>query len=190
MKFFPLLLLLAFLTGMAPVVAMECPEGQELTPPHSVSMYLDGFHNYAGQEKLPKEKQLQLRVSHYCKQLRPDLFQCIVYQGNGKDAKLLGVEYVITKEAYAKLSAKEKKSWHPHDGEVDSGMLAMPGLDPAKEKETLAFVRTTFGKTWHAWQPGDEMPIGPARLMWAVPPNDANAQTIKDMAARKANPAY
>lgn len=167
---------------------MDCK--QALTPPNSVEMYLDGFHNYKGQDKLSPDKQLQLRVAHYCKQVRPDLFQCIVYQGNGKDARLIGVEYVVPDTVYKALPAKEKQYWHPHDGEVDSGMLSMPGMEPEAEKKTLQFLRSTWGKTWHAWQPTDEIPVGEPRLMWAVPKDAANAKTKEAMKLRLTNPAY
>ncbi len=186
-------LMAAFLTSPMNAVAMgDAPmDGkQALTPPNSVEMYLDGFHNYAGQEKLAPSKQLQLRVAHYCKQIRPDLFQCIIYQGNGKDARLIGVEYVVPDTVYKALSAKEKKYWHPHDGEVESGMLVLPGMNPEAEKKTLDFLKSTWGKTWHAWQPGDDVPVGEPRLMWAVPKNDANAKTKEAIEKRKTDPAY
>jgi hypothetical protein len=163
---------------------------QSLTPPLSVEMYLDGFHNYKGQDKLSPNKQLQLRVAHYCKQVKPNVFQCIVYNGTGKDARLLGVEYVVSNELYQAMSAREKQYWHPHDGEVDSGMLRMPGLDAESEKKTLQFLRSTWGKTWHAWQPGDDIPVGEAKLMWAVPKDDANEKTKEAMKKRLVDPAY
>jgi hypothetical protein len=163
---------------------------QSLVPPNSVEMYLDGFHNYAGQDKLAKDKQLQLRVAHYCKQVRPDLFQCIVYNGTGKDARLIGVEYVISDAAYKALPEKERKMWHPHDGEVESGMLRMPGMEPEAEKKTLDFLKSTWGKTWHAWQPDQEIPLGEPTLMWAVPKDDANAKTKAAMEKRLTDPNY
>jgi hypothetical protein len=156
----------------------DAPMGkQPLTPPHNVEMYLDGFHNFSTDRKLQPEKQLQRRYAHYCKGVKPGVFQCLIYDGNSKDAKLTGVEYVVTNEIYQTFSTKEKSYWHPHDGEVDSGMLSMPGADPESEKKTLAFVRSTWGKTWNAWQPGDEYPIGEVKLMWAVKPEHINTKT-------------
>ncbi len=166
------------------------PDKQDLTPPHAVEMHLDGFHNYKGEDKLPKHKQLQLRVSHYCKQLSPDLFQCIIYQGTGKEARLIGTEHVISNKLYKDLPSGEKKYWHPHDGEVDSGMLRAPGMETEKEKATLEFLKSTWGKTWHVWQPGDELPIGTPRLMWAVPKGDANDQTKAAIEKRKTDYRY
>jgi len=161
-----------------------------LTPPHSVEMYLDGFHNYKGQHTLAKDAQLQKRYAHYCKQVGPEIFQCLIYDGNSKDAKLIGTEHVVTEKVYNSLPAAEKKYWHPHFEEVDSGMLKAPGMTPEKEKATLDFLRTTWGKTWNVWQPGDELPMGEAKLMWSVKPEHINDKTRKEMAKRAENPSF
>jgi hypothetical protein len=176
----------AMLTSTYTATAMgDGPMGkQPLTPPHSIEMYLDGFHNYKGQHKLDPESQLQGRYAHYCKSVKPGVFQCLIYDGNGKDAKVTGLEYVVTNEIYQTLPAKEKAMWHPHDGEVDSGMLRMPAVDAETEKKTLTFLRTTWGKTWNTWQPADAIPIGEPKLMWAVKPEHINKKTKDAMAAR------
>lgn len=158
---------------------------QPLTPPHSVEMYLDGFHNYNGDHLKDPEKQLQQRYAHYCKQAAPGVFQCLIYDGNSKDAKLAGIEYVVTNDIYQKFDDKEKAYWHPHDGEVDSGMLRMPMMNPEDEKKTLAFLRSTWGKTWNGWQPGDAYPTGEAKLMWSVKPEHINSKTKAQLEARK-----
>jgi hypothetical protein len=158
---------------------------QPLTPPHSVEMYLDGFHNFKGQHTLSPDKQLQARYSHYCKSVKPGVFQCLIYDGTGKDAKVTGLEYVVSNEIYQAMSPEEKAMWHPHDGEVDSGMLRMPGTDPETEKKTLAFLRSTWGKTWNMWQPEAELPTGEPKLMWSIDPKQINSKTKATMAARE-----
>jgi len=164
---------------------------QELTPPRQIEMYLDGFHNYRTESKLPKDKQSQIRVAHYCSHFSDDLIQCVLYDGNTKHARLIGMEYVIPDKVYQSLPASEKKYWHPHNGEVDSGMLVMPGLSEEKQKQILSFVGTTHGKTWHAWNPTkDRLPFGEAKLMWPVEPDQMKADTKKMLEARKANPAF
>ena len=182
--------LVAVLAGLTMASAASAqmahsPDSQDLTPPHQVEMYLDGFHNYLGQEHHPKETQLQKRYAHYCKQLSPDMFQCIIYDGNGKDAHLVGTEHVISEKLYKELPSAERKYWHPHDGEVDSGLLRAPGMDSEKEKQTLEFLKHTYGKTWNVWQPDDKLPYGAPRLMWSVQPADVTEKTKKSVAARE-----
>jgi hypothetical protein len=196
----------------APAYAMEGHEGAEpaqdlsKVPPKQVEMYLDGFHNYKTDAGLPPGKQLQLRVAHFCVHNSPDLIQCMLFDTNGgvegKHPRLIGIEYVITDKVYQSLTSQEKQYWHPHDGEVSSGMLSMPGTAADKEAATLNCVSTTWGKTWHAWNPErkgpvkdsviawPEVPVGPAKLMWSVKPEDETAQTKKVVVERKTNPAF
>ncbi|MBS1990513.1 MAG: DUF1264 domain-containing protein [Cyanobacteria bacterium SZAS LIN-3] len=184
-------------------------DGQDLSkvPPRTVEMYLDGFHNYKSDLKLPANKQLQLRVGHFCVHNSPTLIQCMLFDTNGsvegKHPRLVGVEYVITNEVYQGLSKAEKAYWHPHDGEVSSGMLILPGMPKEDQEKTLKFVSTTWGKTWHSWNPErklekdgsskvvwPELPSGPAQLMWSVRPEDATDETKKIVKERATNPAF
>lgn len=157
---------------------------QDLTPPKQIEMYLDGFHCIKSEYKLPAEKQRQIRAAHYCAH-HNDMFMCSVYDGTGPDARLVAIEYVIKNDAYQKLSDAEKKYWHPHDGEVDTGLLRMPGLDPAKEKATLTFLKSTWGKTWQVWPDlASELPVGEPILLWSIDPNKINASTRKIQSER------
>ncbi|MDB5098268.1 MAG: hypothetical protein JWM80_2689 [Cyanobacteria bacterium RYN_339] len=166
-------------------------EPQDLTPVRQIEMYLDGFHNYKREVGLPPAKQSQLRVAHYCSHYSPELIQCVLYDGNGKGARLIGVEYVVPEAVYRGLPAAERKYWHPHDGEVDSGMLVLPGLPADQQKAVLATVRKTWGKTWHVWDyRQDKLPFGEPRLMWPVAPGQQSETTRKAMQERARNPAF
>jgi hypothetical protein len=46
---------------------------------------------------------------HYCTHLRPNLHQCIIYDSDGPDAKLIGIEYVVPKETFELFDDEEKK---------------------------------------------------------------------------------
>jgi len=159
---------------------------QDLTPPKQIEMYLDGFHCLKKEINLPADKQLQIRAAHYCAH-HGDMFMCSVYDGTGADARLVAIEYVINNDTYQKLSAAEKQYWHPHDNEVDTGLLRMPGLDPEKEKATLAFLRSTWGKTWQLWPDlSNKLPIGEPVLLWAIDPKKITPATRAAQAERDA----
>jgi hypothetical protein len=159
---------------------------QDTTPVDQLQMYLDGFHNYKREALLPKEKQHQMRAHHYCVKLNEDFIQCIIYDGNGKDAHIMGIEYIVSGRKYRTLPADEKKYWHPHDGEVDSGMLIAPGIPDPAHSLLMQDVRTTWGKTWHTWDPhGEALPFGEPALMWAIKPDQINAETRRQMQERK-----
>lgn len=105
-----------------------------------------GFHFYNGDMKRV------LRAEHYCSHLRQDVFQCVIYDSNEKDARLIGVEYIISEALFSQLPAEEKQLWHSHRHEVMSGQLVAPGLPDEAEQELMKELVSTYGKTWHLWQ--------------------------------------
>ena len=50
----------------------------------------------------------------------------MLYDSPAKNARLIGVEYMISPRLFATLDAEEKRLWHSHVFEVKSGMLVMP----------------------------------------------------------------
>jgi hypothetical protein len=125
------------------------------TPLEDLHLYLCAFH--VGKEN----RKFQLEAHHYCMPLSDDLFQCIVLESNKPKARILGVEYIVTKKIYDTLSAKEKEYWHPHTYEVTSGLLVAPNLSAADDTKLMKTVMTTWGKTWHTWaNPKESLPLG------------------------------
>src|SRR5690606_22025189 len=89
------------------------------------------------------------------------------FDGNEENAKLMGVEYIITEKLFKTLPDEEKKLWHSHHYEVLSGTLIAPGIPDAIELELMDTLVSTYGKTIHTWHTdqGVELPIGIPRLM-------------------------
>ncbi|MDQ3289869.1 MAG: OBAP family protein, partial [Bacteroidota bacterium] len=54
---------------------------QDKTPLKRLNMYLDGFHFYNGNIKG------QMEAHHYCTKINEDLTQCVMFDGNGENAK-------------------------------------------------------------------------------------------------------
>jgi hypothetical protein len=110
---------------------------------------------------------------HYCKPMGDDLVaQCLLYDGTGPNARLIGVEYLVSAEVFNKMPPEEKTYWHDHKYEVDAGLLKSLTQTGDEEKATLAKVRTLYGKVFHTWSSGKSYPQGPARLFWAVTGED------------------
>jgi hypothetical protein len=99
--------------------------------------------------------------------LNEDVFQCVIYDGSRRDAKLMGIEYVVSARLFQTLPADEKQLWHSHVHEVHSGQLVAPGLPEAAEKELMRKLVGTYGKTWHTWHTdqGHALPTGVPQLM-------------------------
>jgi len=134
---------------------------QSQSPIGAHDTYLDGFHFYSGRP------QAQMEAHHYCSVLNEDVFQCVIYDGSRRDAKLMGIEYVVSARLFETLPADEKQLWHSHVHEVHSGQLVAPGLPESAEKELMRKLVGTYGKTWHTWHTdqGHALPTGVPQLM-------------------------
>ena len=134
---------------------------QAMPPIQQLNLYLDGFHFYAN------DMGHQIEAHHYCAMLNEEFHQCAIYDANGADAKLIGIEYIVSERLFAQLSPDEKAFWHSHDYEVKSGQLIMPGIPTRVEHEAMEKLVTTYGKTWHVWHTdrGDQLPYGIPQLM-------------------------
>lgn len=92
----------------------------------------------------------QLIAHHYCSHINQDVRQCVIYDSDRPDARLIGVEYIISEDLFNALPAEEKKLWHSHVHEVKSGQLVAPGVPDIAEKEVMKELINTYGKTFHS----------------------------------------
>ncbi|MDQ1474197.1 MAG: hypothetical protein QOJ99_5677 [Bryobacterales bacterium] len=140
---------------------------QSAAPVKGLDIYLDAFHPMAD------DVQIQMEAHHYCRQMNEDFAQCVLFDGNTSDAKMNGIEYIISERVFQTLPAAERKYWHPHNYEILSGELVAPGLPEAAEKALLRKKMNSYGKTWHVWmtdshgKAGDSLPLGEPHLAWS-----------------------
>ncbi|MCQ4095913.1 OBAP family protein (plasmid) [Erwinia persicina] len=134
---------------------------QARPPIAAINTYLDGFHFYSG------DRNGQMEAHHYVTVLNDDVMQAVIYDGNTRDARLMGIEYIISERLYKGLPAEEKRLWHSHRYEVKSGTLIAPGLPAPLEKQLMARIVNTYGKTWHTWHTDRDktLPLGIPALM-------------------------
>lgn len=134
---------------------------QNKSPLRKINAYLDGFHFYNG------NIDAQMEAHHYVSQLNEDVHQAIIYDGNGEDAKIMGVEYIISERLFKTLDEEEKKLWHSHHHEVKSGSLIAPGIPDAAEHELMEKLVSTYGKTIHTWHTDQQrdLPVGSPMIM-------------------------
>ena len=134
---------------------------QAKSPLAAINAYLDGFHFYNGNINA------QMEAHHYVSQLNEDVHQAIIYDGNTRDAKIMGIEYIISARLFATLPEEEKKLWHSHHYEVKSGELIAPGIPEVAEYELMEKLVSTYGKTIHTWHTDQErtLPLGSPMIM-------------------------
>lgn len=146
-------------------------------PINQIHQHICAFHAYAS------DRTRHVEAHHFCTCLRPDFHQCIIYDSGEKNARLIGIEYIITEKLFDELPQDERKYWHSHKYEVESGMLQLqvknvvPGTaaDIAEQPAMLELQRT-YGKTIHTWAYDiyPDLPLGPPNLMMSYS-NDEHA---------------
>ena len=153
-----LVLSLSLLAAGGPFPAAQGPAPAPLRRIHA---YVCGLHFYNGQ------MDRQVVAHHYCAHLGPDLMQCVIYDSGRADARLIGIEYVLSGARFRTLPVEEKRLWHSHAYEVKAGLLLAPGLKESAETPLMRDFATTYGKTWHTWQVdrNGDLPLGIPQLM-------------------------
>lgn len=140
---------------------------QANSPLAPMDVYLVGFH------PMKDHPDHQMEAHHFCHQVNQDFAQCVLFDGNGRNARLNGIEYIISEKLFETLPEDERRYWHPHNAEILSGQLVAPGIPAPAEKALMRDKMNSYGKTWHVWntgamgQAGDALPLGPALLAWS-----------------------
>jgi hypothetical protein len=141
---------------------------QDLSPVRGLDHYLDGFH------VMKDDPSLHMEAHHFCKGMNEEFTQCVIFDGNTKDANIIGIEYILSEALFDTLATDEKKNWHPHNYEILSGQLVLPGVPDIAEKAALAKKLNSYGKTWHVWDTGHaghpaahKLPVDSPRLAWS-----------------------
>ena len=151
---------------------------QNRAPINAINVYVDGLHFHNG------SLDRQVEAHHYCSVINEDFLQCTLYDSNSKNARLMGIEYIISEQSFQALPQEEKKLWHSHVHEVKSGQLIAPGVPEVAEHELMKKLISTYGKTWHTWnveQPNMSLPLGPPALMMGfTAEGQANPTLVKD----------
>ena len=134
---------------------------QSKRPIDAMSAYLNGFHFYAD------DMGRQVEANHYCTHLSEDFHQCVIYDSDRSDAKLIGIEYIVSERIFRTLPDEERRLWHSHQYEVKSGELIAPGVPELAGHAFMETLVTTYGKTWHTWQVDrfPQFPTGIPQLM-------------------------
>ncbi|KAF9907274.1 hypothetical protein EC991_011175 [Linnemannia zychae] len=151
--------------------------------------------SFCGLHLYPNDNKRQIVSYHYCSMLDEDRRQCLVYDSNSEQAKLIAVEYIISQKLFESLNDDEKKYWHSHKYECESGLLVQTSkamvpemVVKTAEIPALEHLVNTYGKTIQLWPVDDEgccsskVPMGPPQLLVAF---TADGQVNKDMLRRR-----
>ncbi|EPQ52818.1 DUF1264-domain-containing protein, partial [Gloeophyllum trabeum ATCC 11539] len=138
---------------------------------NSIHQHLCAFHVYA------HDRTRHIEAHHYCYHRSHDLHQCVIYDSDEPNARLIGIEYLVSEKVFASLPPEERKYWHSHKYEVSSPYPIAPKLcltvpftgavTDAAEQPAMLELQKTYGKTIHTWAIDEhpDLPLGPPNLM-------------------------
>jgi len=99
---------------------------------------------------------------HYCKQINPEIMQCMIFLTDDPNAELIEIEYFIDKKLVRTnvTLAQWNKHYHDHKEEVESGRVQVLDSPPTKAKDIAEAASKTDGIIFHLWPDGAKVPDG------------------------------
>ncbi|MFH0341535.1 MAG: DUF1264 domain-containing protein [Chromatiales bacterium] len=107
---------------------------------------------------------------HYCKSIKPEILQCMIFLSTDPNAELVEIEYFIDKKlARSNVTLKQwNKHFHDHKDEVATGRVQVLDVTPEKAKEIAEAASKTDGILFHLWPVGGKIPNGEVMFPTAV----------------------
>ncbi|GAS61466.1 hypothetical protein NGUA38_00003 [Salmonella enterica] len=102
-----------------------------------IGTYLDGFHLYSC------DKNGEMEAHHDGTGRNEDVMRAVIYNGNTENARLMGMEYIISGRLFKTPPAEGKRLWHSHQYAGKSGSLGAPGLLQGADKALMSQIGNT-----------------------------------------------
>jgi Protein of unknown function (DUF1264) len=171
--------LIALLFGLS-IVTMTAAQAQNVTQAQNMTQTTQGF---GGPPSGPLTAVRHifddptLRVWHFCKPNDKIMMVCQLYDSNSPNATLIGVEYMITADAYKNIPDRDKPNWHYHKEEFAPNRAdpKLPMLNEQQQNATLKSLAESYGKIVITWNPNDKAPIFPPQVIQVQHPFMVNA---------------
>ncbi|XP_077251071.1 oil body-associated protein 2B-like [Tasmannia lanceolata] len=157
---------------------------QSLKPMKQIHQHVCTFAMYS------HDMNRQIETHHYITRVNQDFLQCAVYDSDDSNARLIGVEYIVSDRIFEGLPTEEQKLWHSHAYEIKAGLWVNPRVPEMLEKPELKNLAKSYGKFWCTWQTdrGDRLPLGAPALM--VSPQAVNLGMVKPELLERRNDRY
>lgn len=132
---------------------------QSFAPIRQFSTHICSIHMKQG------ELQKQIPIHQYISHINEDVMQSVMMDSDRKDARMIGVEYIITEKLFKQLPEDEKKFWHSKGYAAKSGLIVAPRLPWTAEHKLINDMAPTYGKSFVFWdKQSDPLPMGPPSI--------------------------
>jgi hypothetical protein len=117
---------------------------------------------------------------HYCKQIKPEIMQCMIFLTDDPNAELVEIEYFIDKKlARSNVTLEQwNKHFHDHTEEIDSGRVQVLDVSPEKAKKIAESASKTDGIIFHLWPMGAKVPNGDVTFPTSISHQDVKKLEI------------
>ena len=107
---------------------------------------------------------------HYCKPIKPEILQCMIFLSADPNAELVEIEYFIEKKlARSNVTLEQwNKHFHDHTEEIATGRVQVLDVTPEKAKEIAEAASKTDGIIFHLWPVGAKIPNGEVMFPTAI----------------------
>src|SRR3989344_236157 len=134
--------------------AQSSPAAQAEDKPHQgFTLHIDAQMHFPGDDKKI--------AHHFCKQVSGGLTECQLYDSDDKDAKLVGVETVVSTDVWKGFDVAEQNQWHYHKEEIPKINAKLPDLSADEAAKVVETLNETYGKVYLLWDPSKgDLPVG------------------------------
>jgi hypothetical protein len=135
---------------------------QSFTPLKSFDTHISSIKHYGNNFRR------QVQVHEYIMHVNEDMMQALIMDSDRSDAKLMGVEYIISEKLYKQLPEEEKKLWYSKGFEMKSGAMVAPRMPLPMEHKLMSDLAPTYAKSVSLWQVDkDRLPLGVPQFLIA-----------------------
>ncbi len=156
---------LSFITsiGAIALVLAPCADAEAQTPAEGFNIHVVAPHRH-------EDGTVHGPYHHYCKGIKPEILQCMIFLSADPNAELVEIEYFIDKKLGRSNVTLEQwnKHFHDHKEEVATGRVQVLDVSPEKAKEIAEAASKTDGIIFHLWPVGAKVPNGTVSFPTAV----------------------
>ncbi|MGH9862086.1 MAG: DUF1264 domain-containing protein [Candidatus Acidiferrales bacterium] len=159
--------LVLFVVALAGAQEMKKPMEQmpmkKLTPADGHDIHVVAPHVVEGMVMGP--------YHHYCKAVKPEVLECLIYESTEPNALLVQIEYMIAKSvtrSHVRLDLWNKH-YHDHLLEIASGRVQVLDRSPEEAAKIAEAASQTDGIIFHLWWPhGAAAPNGTVKFPQSI----------------------
>jgi len=134
---------------------------QPYAPVRGINCHTDSILFFSGEPKR------QMEVHSLCNFMNDDVAQCLLYDSDRSNARLIGVEYLVSERIFKALPEDEQKLWSSKQYEVKNGIEVAPRLPQTAENQLMQDLVNMYGKNFCTWQVDRHyLPLGTPKMLF------------------------